>query len=88
MKAGEGGFGEKITKEIEVKPVTSVVTDQMPDYFVVYPKPVTVGGDIFIKGSFNAGDKVVVYNIEGKKVFETRLSSSQSEISIDSTASL
>jgi hypothetical protein len=83
IKTGESEFGEKITKEIEVKPVTSVVTDHMPDYFVVYPNPVSVSGNIFIKGSFNAGDQVTVYNIEGKKVFETRLSSSQSEISID-----
>ncbi len=87
MKEGETEFGEKITKEIEVKPVTSAIAHPISDYFVVYPNPVSVGGDIIIKGSFNAGDKVAVYNIEGKAVFETRLTSGQSEITINGKTS-
>jgi len=83
LQEGVTWFGETITKNINVTSATSIDDEYINRLFNVYPNPATTKDIIDIKGFFNKNDIVIMYNVQGEKVFENILSSDEKELQIN-----
>ncbi len=83
LKEGIAWFGDTITKTINVSAATGMKKNEIRPNFTIYPTPANINSEITINGEFNANDIIIIYDINGRKIFEKVFSSGQSSFNIN-----
>lgn len=85
LQEGVTWFGEILTKSITVSlsAPLGVEDHNIQNQFNLYPNPIKRDSELHIKGNFKQNDKIILFDILGRKVFEKEIIGYKNDVSLN-----